>query len=92
MSSPGYVVRLDNPRRSDADSVGGNSVSLGEMIEQLSRVGISVSGGSQGASGVMFTIDKESGFQQWLHLSRIAAEREAAAGANDMISTVSRAQ
>ncbi len=61
------------------------SVSLSAGVKKMMRSG-------QGASGVMFSADTESGFQEWLHISRIIAGREAAAGANDMISTVSRAQ
>src|SRR5687768_9265996 len=40
-----YVIWFDQLRMTDVDRVGGKNASLGEMISQLSAVGISVPGG-----------------------------------------------
>lgn len=40
-----YVIRLDQARMTDVEKVGGKNASLGEMISQLSEVGVRVPGG-----------------------------------------------
>ena len=40
-----YVVPFDDLRMTDVESVGGKNASLGEMISQLSAVGVRVPGG-----------------------------------------------
>ena len=40
-----YVIRFEDLRMSDVESVGGKNASLGEMISQLANSGVRVPGG-----------------------------------------------
>lgn len=64
-----YVVSLDQLRMSDVDSVGGKNSSLGEMISQLSDMGVRVPG------GFATTADAFRDFLRSTHLDQRIAKR-----------------
>lgn len=43
--NPSYIIRFENLRMSDVPQVGGKNASLGEMISQLTALGVRVPGG-----------------------------------------------
>jgi len=63
-----YVVSFEQLRMTDVDSVGGKNASLGEMISQLSGVGVRVPGGFATTAEAFRDFLKASGLDQ-----RIAA-------------------
>lgn len=62
-SSP-YVIPFESLRNTDVEEVGGKNASLGEMISQLSSVGVSVPGGFATTSAAFRNFLEESGLTQ----------------------------
>ena len=56
-----YVIPFHSLRNTDVEVVGGKNASLGEMISQLSSVGVSVPGGFATTSAAFRDFLEESG-------------------------------
>jgi phosphoenolpyruvate synthase/pyruvate phosphate dikinase len=56
------VLWLDALRMSDLDKVGGKNASLGEMIGNLSKLGVSVPGGFATDGGAFQAFHRQSGW------------------------------
>ena len=61
MSEERYVVPFEELRMSDVERVGGKNASLGEMISQLSSVGVRVPGGFATTAAAFRDFLEESG-------------------------------
>ncbi len=61
MSKERYVISFEELRMSDVDKVGGKNASLGEMITQLSSVGVRVPGGFATTAAAFRDFLSESG-------------------------------
>ena len=59
--NPPYVIPFHSLRNTDVEEVGGKNASLGEMISQLSSVGVSVPGGFATTSSAFRDFLEESG-------------------------------
>ena len=59
--NPPYVIHFHSLRNTDVEEVGGKNASLGEMISQLSSVGVSVPGGFATTSSAFRDFLEESG-------------------------------
>ena len=72
LQTSSHVLRLDQLRMTDVDTVGGKNASLGEMISQLSQVGIRVPGGFATTANAYRSFLNDAGLTERIN-ARLAA-------------------